>query len=419
MAMTTYPLNNVQYKAEDAELYNAVRISGVWSGSAFDADVTGSDTIVTVGEGLAWIANTKFSGKVVAQKEQKTLDLGVADPSYNRIDVVAIQFDSVENRTDIIVKKGVASSNPEIPARSTTESLYELYLYSVLRTAGSSVISKSNITDLRDNREYCGYMQDSIKPGYAPSLMEHNNGEDFRFWVGTEAEYKAEKDAIQENTFCIIVDDNTEENLAKEIKSLQTSKAPIGLSIGLYETIDKTDASYNAIFDEVLGKMENHTFANFTVGIKGWFCHCTIYKTSNDYAVVDRKSYDLGSHRKEKFAGRWNDWKEYAMVDEVRPKKIGSITSDNYFNFAEEYNKFPILVVSVVYKDKNTGEEGRTNILLSEQTLFYEGKTVVLINGTPKTIDFMLPRKIDSGEFFTTENSIGDVLYSSTILYAP
>ena len=127
MAMVTYPLNNIQYNAEDAELYNAVRMSGVWSGSAFDAEVTGNDMFVTIGEGLAWIANTKFSGKVVAQKEPKVIDLGVADPSYNRIDVIAIQFDSVENKTDIIVKKGVASSSPEIPTRSTTESLYELY----------------------------------------------------------------------------------------------------------------------------------------------------------------------------------------------------------------------------------------------------------------------------------------------------
>lgn len=208
MAMVTYPLNNVQYNAEDAELYNAVRISGVWSGSAFDADVAGDDTVITIGDGLAWISNTKFSGKVVAQKETKAIDLGSADPSYNRIDVVAIQFNSVENRSDIVVKKGVASSSPEMPQRSTTESLYELYLYSVLRPAGSSVIYKSNITDLRDNREYCGYMQDSVKPGYAPSLMEHNKGDDFRFWVGTKAEYEKQKDSLNDNVFCIIIDEN-------------------------------------------------------------------------------------------------------------------------------------------------------------------------------------------------------------------
>lgn len=228
MAMVTYPLNNVQYTAEDAELYNAVRMSGVWSGSAFDAEVTGNDTIVTIGEGIAWIANTKFSGKVVAQKEPKAIDLGIADPSYNRVDVIAIQFDSVENKTDIVVKKGIATSSPEMPARSTTESIYELYLYSVLRTAGSSVISKSNVTDLRDNREYCGYMQDTIKPGYAPSLMEHNKKNDFRFWVGTNQEYQEQKNNIPENTFCVITDDPND----NMIDYLITNTGRTGLASG-------------------------------------------------------------------------------------------------------------------------------------------------------------------------------------------
>lgn len=228
MAMVTYPLNNVQYNAEDAELYNAVRISGVWSGSAFDAEVTGNNTIVTIGEGLAWIANAKFSGKVVASKEPTELNLGTADPSYNRIDVIAIQFNFVENKTDIVVKKGAATSSPEMPERSTTESLYELYLYSILRPAGSSVVSKSNITDLRDNRDYCGYMQDTVKPGYAPSLMEHNKGDDFRFWVGTKAEYEAQKAILPTNTFCIFTDDKTEEGLWAEING----KAPSGFGLG-------------------------------------------------------------------------------------------------------------------------------------------------------------------------------------------
>ena len=61
MSMITYPLNNVEYKAEDAELYNAVRSSGVWGGAEFEAEVSESDTIVKIGEGIAWIANTKFS----------------------------------------------------------------------------------------------------------------------------------------------------------------------------------------------------------------------------------------------------------------------------------------------------------------------------------------------------------------------
>lgn len=284
MAMVTYPLNNVQYNAEDAELYNAVRMSGVWSGSAFDADVTGSDTIVTIGEGLAWIANTKFSGKVVASKEPTELNLGAADPSYNRIDVIAIQFNSVENKTDIVVKKGVATSSPEIPERSTTESLYELYLYSVLRTAGSSIVSKSNITDLRDNRDYCGYMQDSIKPGYAPSLMEHNNGNDFRFWVGTEKEYEQKKDTLPPNTFCITVDGRGAEDFVP-------SNTP---NLGVFESekelekaLSNTLAGMKPLATKRISFLVK-SISGANTATHSWIC--CIYKWSSDYAVVTAES---------------------------------------------------------------------------------------------------------------------------------
>lgn len=227
MAMITYPLNNVEYTAEDAELYNATRESGVYSAADFDFSVTGADTSVTVGDGMAWIKNSMFSGKVVAHKGEETFDFGVSDPSYPRIDVLAITFDSLLNETSLVVKKGVPSISPAIPSISKTENKYELYLFSVLRKAGSSVITESDITDLRDNRLYCGYMQDSIKPGYAPSLMEHNKGEDFRFWVGTLAEYEAyvANEQIPKNVFCIITDESNDQQILSRLKDLET--API------------------------------------------------------------------------------------------------------------------------------------------------------------------------------------------------
>jgi hypothetical protein len=63
-------------------------------------------------------------------------------------------------------------------------------------------------------------MQDSVKPGYAPSLMEHNKGDDFRFWVGTKEEYEAKKGTIPANTFCVITDDTTEADILAAIEKL-------------------------------------------------------------------------------------------------------------------------------------------------------------------------------------------------------
>lgn len=173
--MITYPLNNIDYTAEDAELYFSTRESGVYDGNDFEVTVSGIDNDVTVGTGIAWIHNTKFSGKVVALKEPKTLTLSLTNSVYDRIDAIVIQFDANNNATDIIVKEGIASSSPVAPAVVRTESLYELHIFHVQRKAGATVISVDNLVDLRNDSNYCGIMFDPIfsidttltKSGYA------------------------------------------------------------------------------------------------------------------------------------------------------------------------------------------------------------------------------------------------------------
>ena len=65
MAIVTYPLNGIDFSAEDAETYLCTRTSGVFSSdSDFKASVTG-DRQVTISPGLAWIKNSDFSGKSV------------------------------------------------------------------------------------------------------------------------------------------------------------------------------------------------------------------------------------------------------------------------------------------------------------------------------------------------------------------
>ena len=162
MALTTYPLNDVDYQAEDAELFHCTRNSGIFNGDDFSCSVTGADNNVTIGVGLGWIHNSRFSGKVVALKAALSLTLEIADSLYPRIDAVVIQFDANANQTEIVVKKGTAASSPAAPAVSRTESLYELHLYHIRREAGSVYITPGNITDLRLNESYCGLMADSV-----------------------------------------------------------------------------------------------------------------------------------------------------------------------------------------------------------------------------------------------------------------
>lgn len=162
MAIITYPLNNIEYTAEDAELYHATRTSGVFANDDFSITVSGSGNVVTIGEGIGWIRNSKFSGKVVANKAEMSLDLGLPHATYPRIDAVVLQFNANSNASAIIVKNGVAQTNPQPPEVVRTESIYELHLYHVYRPAGASSVVTSNVTDLRENAAYCGLMADDV-----------------------------------------------------------------------------------------------------------------------------------------------------------------------------------------------------------------------------------------------------------------
>lgn len=162
MAIITYPLNHIEYKAEDAELFHATRTSGVFANDDFPITVSGSGNVVTIGEGIGWIRNSKFSGKVVANKAEMSLDLGLPHATYPRIDAVVLQFSANSNSTEIVVKNGTAQTNPQPPEVVRTESVYELHLYHVYRPAGSANIVASNVTDLRANAAYCGLMADDV-----------------------------------------------------------------------------------------------------------------------------------------------------------------------------------------------------------------------------------------------------------------
>ena len=162
ISIVTYPLNNVQYTAEDAELFHCTRKSGVWAGDSLTPSANGIDASVTIGKGIAWIQNEEFSGKVVAIKEDVTVDLGATSATLPRLDVVALRFDASLNESEIIVKKGAPASNPRLPEIVRTGTVYELYLASVLRPVNVPNVTAENLTDLRLDETVCGLMADSV-----------------------------------------------------------------------------------------------------------------------------------------------------------------------------------------------------------------------------------------------------------------
>lgn len=162
MSVITYPLNETTYSAEDAAMYNFAISSGVATGDDFSCSVAGGDNIVTVSPGIGYINPNRFSGLVVGCRDAQEIDLGLPDAVYQRIDVVALQFDVYKNATNIVVKRGTPAVSPAIPTRTTTETVYELYLCSVLRRPAALSVGASDVTDLRMNPEYCGLMANSV-----------------------------------------------------------------------------------------------------------------------------------------------------------------------------------------------------------------------------------------------------------------
>lgn len=166
MGGVIYPINDKKYTAEDVEIFNCTRTSGVYT--VLDFDFTLSGNTMTIGKGLAWIKNADFSGKAIAFKEPQTLIFDSADSELDRYDVVAIRYDATKKEPEIVIVKGGVSETPTLPTRKTESYMYELFLYSVLRKAGEGSISADNITDLRANEVYCGLMRDSVTSAVAP-----------------------------------------------------------------------------------------------------------------------------------------------------------------------------------------------------------------------------------------------------------
>ena len=172
MAIITYPLNDINYDAAAAELYNSTRTSGVYAMND-NLNYSISGRVITISPGMAWIKTEAFTGKAIGVTEPVALSVASAHTALPRIDRIVLQFSKAANNTQLIIKQGTPASSPEAPARSATGSLYELVLYDVSVPAGSSEITGANITDQRGNPALCGLMTDGVTREYGEAPPSH------------------------------------------------------------------------------------------------------------------------------------------------------------------------------------------------------------------------------------------------------
>ena len=162
MAIITYPLNGIDYSAENAETYLCTRTSGVFASDGHFAVSILDAMRISIGSGLAWINNDRFAGKSVVNTEAVTLDIPIADGALNRIDRVVLQFDKAANESRILLKSGTPASSAVPPAIVRDGILYELGLYTINIGAGIVEITDADITSTVLDESVCGLMRDGV-----------------------------------------------------------------------------------------------------------------------------------------------------------------------------------------------------------------------------------------------------------------
>lgn len=161
--MICFPLDNTPYEAKDMGTYLATRTRGVFSSDGNLAVTPGESGLsVSVSPGLAWLKWSDYWGTAALQEQALTLDLDTANGALKRIDAIVCRLDKVNNRAEIVVKKGAPSSAPIVVPPVRDANYDELYIATVLIGAGVISISASAITDQRLNEEYCGLMRDGV-----------------------------------------------------------------------------------------------------------------------------------------------------------------------------------------------------------------------------------------------------------------
>jgi hypothetical protein len=162
MAIITYPLNGIEYTAENAETYFCTRTSGVFSAEDnFALDIVSSSQ-VSIGKGLAWIKDGEFSGKSVFNGEDVVLEIGIADGTLNRKDRVVLKFDKSVNGTSIVLKEGTPATEAQAPAIVRNGTVYELGLYVIDVPAGNVGLQMKNIHSTMLDESVCGLMRDGV-----------------------------------------------------------------------------------------------------------------------------------------------------------------------------------------------------------------------------------------------------------------
>lgn len=310
-----------RYKAEDYANYFASFIgNGVFPNPSTNLQVLNNNNMtITLKSGRAWI-----NGYFYANTDDLILTLDPADGVLNRIDRIVLRLDYLNRENKCYVKKGTFASTPTVPSLQRDADMYELGIADIKVNKGVIKITQADITDLRQNSNYCGIVHGTVEQidvttlfnqySRALELKEQGFEQEFQSWFsnikGQLSGDLAGNLAVQINEVKTSLEDKQTQiiNLDKDYKEFKDTKGQAdGLaSLGsdgkipsgqLPNTKDIDNGRYQADFS---GFDMGTTLVNVTVNNKVANLYNFIelsqpsYNNSSNVATLLSSSYGYG-----------------------------------------------------------------------------------------------------------------------------
>lgn len=273
--MICFPLDNTPYEAKDMGVYLATRTRGVFCAEGNLAVTPGAEGLtVTVSPGLAWLKWSAYWGTAALQEQALTLQLEMADGVLSRIDAIVCRLDKINNRAEIIAKKGAFSSAPIVLPPVRDANYDELYLATVLVGAGSVSVTPADITDQRLNETYCGLMRDGVTGIPTQQLYAQwaafcaQTEETFDSWFGRIKEQFTEDAVGGLQTQIDALGKSTQESLAQKADAAEVQTALAGKAAAAHTHDDRyfTESEVTAALNGKANTSHTHTKAQVGLG---------------------------------------------------------------------------------------------------------------------------------------------------------
>lgn len=224
-------------------LYDADQMSTYFEGLISDGvyENVGDKFLVSAASGLSVAV---ASGRAIIKSHwikndaDTVLTLDAADIQNPRIDAIALKLDAEARSISLVVKKGTPAEMPVIPDITRNDTVYEIYIASVL--VGKNASQVTAITDLRPS-SYCGWVTGIVKQVDTSQLFLQWQAAYERQFAAFDA-YITAKQAAFDAWFSTLTSQLTvDTTITKYTNSVWTGEGDNGAFVGIAEYNKNTD----------------------------------------------------------------------------------------------------------------------------------------------------------------------------------